>query len=229
MVNAMPRRSVSIGLPSRLLIALAGLVGAVILMPASFQVLAQQNPPNSNFERCRAIPDASARLRCYEEATSKPGTNVTPQSLGPGAGGWHLMRTRNPEGGKDAVSIMQTADITKSDIDLAGLMLRCSDGSMEVLIALIRPLPPRAHPKVTLTANGNIGDFTASVVPPGIWLLLPVEATALAAGPWQAARELSVKIDAGKDAPEPNAVHGFIPLTGLGGALPLLQANCSSR
>lgn len=226
MVNPMPFRSVSPGLASPLFLAFAGLIGAAVWMAGSFRASAQQNAPKSNFERCRGIQDPAARLRCYEDAASQPAT--TPQVLGPASGGWHLVRTRNPEGGKETVSIMQTADVTKSDIELAGLMLRCDAGGLEVLIALIRPLPPRAQPKVTLNANGNINDFTANVVPPGIWLQLPAEAAALASGPWQAARELSVQIDPGHNAPETNAIHGVIPLTGLEAALPVLRTNCLS-
>jgi hypothetical protein len=45
-----------------------------------------------------------------------------PESMG----GWHLVRTRNPYGGADAISIMRTADASRSDLDLAGLMIRCA-------------------------------------------------------------------------------------------------------
>src|SRR5262245_14711786 len=41
-----------------------------------------------------------------------------------GIGTWRLVRTPDPRGGSEAVSIMQTADVSRSDIDFAGVMLR---------------------------------------------------------------------------------------------------------
>jgi len=66
-------------------------------------------------------------------------------------------RSRDPSGGKDAVLIMQTVDIAKSDLDLAGLMLRCGDAGTEVLVVLLRPLPPLAH------RSSNRGSVFAAV------------------------------------------------------------------
>ena len=57
------------------------------------------------------------------------------------AGGWHFVRTRNPYGGVDAISIMHTADTSRSDLDLAGLMIRCSERGPEAVIVLIRTFP----------------------------------------------------------------------------------------
>lgn len=229
MVNAMRRRpSLCDGNFLRFFLLLSSLGASVAGATAFGQTSPQQAGPDSNFERCRAITDVAARLRCFESATSKPATKVTPQTLGLATGTWRLVRTRNPTGGKDAISIMQTADIAKSDLDLAGLMLRCGDTGVEVLLVLVRPLPPRAHPRVIATAAGKRTDFTATVVPPGAALLLPQEATELASGPWTAAAELAVQVEPGPSDGEPTAVRGVIPLTGLGGALPLLTANCPS-
>jgi hypothetical protein len=191
--------------------------------------LGQQSSQNSNFERCRAITEDAARLRCFENAASKPATQAAAQTLGPGTGTWRLVRTRNPNGGQDAVSIMQTADIVKSDLDLAGLMLRCGQTGIEVLLVLVQPLPPRAHPKVTVSAAGRSEDFVAKIVPPGAALLLPQEATELASGPWTAASELAVQIDPGQNDGESTAIRGAISLTGLAGALPVLTANCPAQ
>ena len=69
------------------------------------------------------------------------------------ASGWHLVRTANPRGGPDAVSISHTADISRSDLDLAGLMLRCGEKSVEVMIVVVTPLSPRARPDVTIGAD----------------------------------------------------------------------------
>jgi hypothetical protein len=177
--------------------------------------LGQQPPsPFGALEQCSAIKDDATRLRCYENA----GTNAKSQSAGSGT--WRLVRTPNPAGGADAVSIMQTADVAKSDLDLAGLMLRCGESNVETLLILVRSFPFRAHPKVTVAAGSKSGRFTATVVPPGSALLLPGEATALAAGPWQSAAELTVTVD------DENPIRGAIPLAGLGPAYQRLTANC---
>ncbi len=219
MVNAMA----SFGIAERCRrFFLATLGGTALLAIAVGQTAAQKD---GSLEHCRAVTDDAARLRCYEAAT-KPSTNAIPQTLGPGAGTWRLVRTRNPGGGQEAVSIMQTADITKSDIDLAGMMLRCGESGVEVLLVLVRPLPPRAHPKVTVSAAGKRAELNATVVPPGAAILLPKEASTLASGPWQAAPELAVQIDARES--ELNTVRGVVPLTGLGVALSGLRANCPS-
>jgi hypothetical protein len=136
-------------------------------------------------------------------------------------GGWHLLRTANPHGGADAVSISHTADITRSDPDLAGLMLRCGEIGAEVVIVAISTFPPCAQPGVTIGADGKEWRFETRVVPPGAELLLPAQATALAMGPWQSAHEITVKIS----SPE-QSFGGVIAIDGLGAALATLSANC---
>ena len=117
--------------------------------------------------------------------------------------------------------------MSKSDLDLAGLMLRCGESGVEVLLVLVRPLPPRADPKVTVSAGGRTADFTATIVPPGVAVLLPKEATTLATGVWKAAPELSVQISAVQGEDERKArIRGVISLAGLGEALALLLSNC---
>jgi hypothetical protein len=196
--------------------------------------------PESAFEHCRTIADDAARLRCYEDATSQPAAAAPsqppaamtplppaaapPQASSTGAGNWRLVRTPNPAGGADAVAITQTADIAKSDLDLAGLMLRCGQTGVEVLIVLVEPLPPRAHPKVSVSTGGTAIDFTATVVPPGAEVLLPQDASALADGPWQTAAELTVNVE---DSSE--QAKGVISLAGLSDALPNLLANCPAH
>jgi hypothetical protein len=44
---------------------------------------------------------------------------------------------------------MQMADATRSDIDLVGLTLRCSDTGFDVLVVFLQPFPPRTHAKVS--------------------------------------------------------------------------------
>jgi hypothetical protein len=180
--------------------------------------LAQLPGQDNDFERCRAIKEDSARLRCYEEAI--PNRSDKPSV----AGTWRLVRTPNPAGGADAISIIQTADISRSDLDLAGLMIRCAEPTTEVLIVLVRPFQPRAHPVVTIGAGGKRLDFTTSVAPPGLMLLLPPEANVLAAGPWQMEPEITVEV-----ADERSPIHGVVPLTGLGTALRQLRLTCASK
>ena len=196
-----------------------------VATPAIGQISEQTFGPDNKFERCRTITNDTARLRCYEEATPKPAISPS-QMSGRGIGAWRLVRTPNPSGGRDVVSIMETADISKSDLDLAGLMLRCGESGVEVLLVLVRPLPPRADPKVTVSAGGRTADFTATIVPPGVAVLLPKEATTLATGVWKAAPELSVQISVVQGEDERSPIRGVISLAGLGEAFTLLLSNC---
>jgi hypothetical protein len=200
-------------------------LGVMVVEPA----FAQQSGPNANLERCRAIGDDPARLRCFENLTRKPTTNSGSRTLGAAAGTWRLVRTPNPSGGPDAVSIMQTADTAKSDFDLAGLALRCQDGGIEVLVVLVGALSLRAHPKVVVSAAGKTADFSATIVPPGASLLLPQVASELASGPWAVAGEVAIRIEPGLIEGAPSLIRGVVPLSGLGSALPTLLANCPSQ
>jgi hypothetical protein len=182
-----------------------------------------------HFDRCRAIADDATRLRCFESATGQSATNAVPRAAGPEAGAWRLVRTPNPAGGPDAVSIMQTADTARSDFSLAGLALRCQDGGFEVLIVLVGALSLKAHPSVVVRTDGNRADFTATILPPGASLLLPKAASELASGPWTNATELTVQIETQQTDGAPSQIRGVIPLRGLGHALPSLLANCSSQ
>jgi hypothetical protein len=169
--------------------------------------------------RCRSIVDQTAQLRCYQDMTSRG--LQRPDARTAGTGTWRLARTPNPRGGPDVVSITQTADPVRSDIDLAGLMVRCGTTGSELLIVLVQPLPPRARPKVKLTAGGSTAQFDATVIPPGTSLLLPRDTGTVVDGLWQSSPELSVEID------ESNSpIRGVIPLAGLTPALALLRSNC---
>jgi hypothetical protein len=176
--------------------------------------------PNATSENCRMFKNDSRRRRCYEQFSvtiAQSGTQEGPTPVDM----WRLVRTPDPIGGREAVSITRTADISKSDLEFAGLMLRCGESSVEVLIVLVRTFPPRARPKVKVMAGSATAEFSASVVPPEVLLLLPHESTALAAGPWQAATELAVTVEE-----ERGAIRGVVPLAGLGRALALLRSNC---
>jgi hypothetical protein len=147
-----------------------------------------------------------------------PGLADNPQ-LQP-AGDWRLLRSVSPRGGEDAVSMTRSAEIA-SDRDLAGLILRCHHRGAEVVIVVVTPFSPHAEPSVTIAADGRQWRFEASVVPPGAELLLPAEAADLAAGVWQASRQLRVRISL-----QEQSIGGVIPIDGLAGALGTLIANC---
>jgi hypothetical protein len=125
--------------------------------------------------------------------------------------GWHLVRSKNPDGGPDAISVSHTADISRSDLDLAGMMMKCGEHGPEVVIVVVTPFPPRAQPELTITANGKEWHFVGRVVPPGAGLL------------WQRASELSVKVT----SPE-QSFQGVIPIEGLAGAFTELSVSCHS-
>jgi hypothetical protein len=103
-------------------------------------------------------------------------------------------------------------------------MLRCGAESAEVAIIALTPFPPKAKPSVRIGADGEDSQFVAQVLPPGAELLLPQRATALAYGPWQHARELSVTVT----SPE-QSFAGIIQIDGLAEALTTLTANCASH
>jgi hypothetical protein len=133
---------------------------------------------------------------------------------------WRLVRSANPAGGSDAVSMTRSADLS-SDRDLAGLMLQCHGTSPEIIVVVVTPFPPHAQPNVTIGANGQEWHFQAELVPPGAEVLLPTAATDLASGPWQSAHQLAVKISW-----QQRSIDGVIPIDGLRAALSTLAANC---
>ena len=143
------------------------------------------------------------------------------ETSSPLGGGWRLTRTANPAGGADAVSIFHIADLPKSDPNLAGLMFRCADQGIELLVVVVSPLPPIADPRVTIAANGQEWQFDARVIPPGLTLLLPTRSADLAAGVWQSAHQLDAKVTW-----QSKSLSGVVPIDGLAAALTTLIANC---
>ena len=166
-----------------------------------------------------AIVPASAVDGIIPDSGSAGGAEPTPGSEL--AGGWHFVRTRNPNGGADAISIMHSADTSRSDLDLAGLMVRCGESSAEVIIAILPALPFSTRPHVTFGKPGNEIQFEARVAPPGTLILLPNDATALISGPWQTLEDLFIRIDGGQ-----SPIHGVVKLAGLAAAFKKLQASC---
>jgi hypothetical protein len=140
------------------------------------------------------------------------------------AGNWRLLRTANPKGGPEAVSMSRTADMARSDVDLAGIMLKCGEHGTEIIIVAVTPFRPRARPEVTISVLGKEWQFGASVVPPGAELLLPVDAAHLAAGQWQTAHEMNVQVRS-----QEQSFAGVIPIDGLAAALATLTSNCPAH
>ena len=171
---------------------------------------------------CLSAADQTAPLRSFEEASSYDAQSIVFAATN--AGTWRLVRTPNPRGGPDAVSIMQMADTARSDIDLVGLTLRCSDTGFDVLVVFLKPFPPRTRPKVRLTTGATTVHLEATVLPPGAAISLPAEAATLVKGSSQSSSELAVEVD-----DDGNATRGVISLAGLGPALSLLTSNCPSR
>jgi hypothetical protein len=65
--------------------------------------------------------------------------------------GWRLVRIPNPRGGRDTFSIMHSVDISRSDVDLAGIALRCTTApEVDTIVVGFEPWPLDSHPKVTL-------------------------------------------------------------------------------
>ena len=197
-------------MPKRRLILVwaAGLIALMSLIAT--QAIGQ----SVDFERCLTMNDSAARARCLENWAAR----AAPQPGSRDVGGWRLVRTKDPRGGPDAVSIMKTAD-PLSDPDIAGLTVRCAENGPEALIIVVDPLPPKTKPHVRLGLRGKEKDFEATVVPPFSSLLLPPQAMALIAslGP----EDLFFKLDA-----ERTAIQGAVNLAGLNQALAQLQANC---
>ena len=139
-------------------------------------------------------------------------------------GGWHFVRTRNPYGGVDAISIMHTADTSKSDLDLAGLMIRCNEGRTEVAIVLLRPFPLRARPQVVFGNPGNEVRIEATIAPPGTAVLIPKDAISLVDGPWRALNNLFIRVEEGQ-----STIRGVVALAGLQSAIKILVASCPKQ
>ncbi|PPQ16847.1 hypothetical protein CV770_24255 [Bradyrhizobium sp. AC87j1] len=137
---------------------------------------------------------------------------------------WKFSRTQGAKDGESFAAITKTADTTQSDPDFAGLIVRCAPkGKIDVLVALIRPFPPRSHPKVTIAASGGgTLTFDASMAAAGAAVLLPDEVAAFAAGKWQSTASLSVVV-----RESDSEIKGVVALNGLREAYHSLLANCS--
>ena len=175
---------------------------------------------SSEVQHCQPAKKDPARMPCKDGNSSGP-THLSQQPP-VGTGTWQLTRTPNPAGGPDSISITKIADAARSDHEVAGLMLRCGEGATtEVLVVLIEPLPPRTHPKVTVSAGATTTELTGSVVTPGPLVLLPEKASALVERAWRSIPELAVAI-----SEDHRSLHGVIPLADISTAMQTLQWNC---
>jgi hypothetical protein len=225
-------------------------IGPISVAAAAMSVTAIANAAGpiseDDYNRCRAISDDKARLLCFENLTSPHpqqtpspvpvvpqgaenapgvppgsifGSQPGPSSL-PVAGKWRLVRTPDPREGKEVVSIMAPGELSGSDIDFAGLDLRCADQDFDIRIFLISPLPLRARPAIAI----NSKKFQGSVVLPGTAILLPREASALAQEQWRSLPSLSIEVE-----DNGTKTHGLVSLEGFNTALQTLMGTCSTR
>ena len=177
----------------------------------------------ADFEHCHTMTDNAARLRCFKSAADNQIQNS--KSTSEMIGAWRLVRTPDARGGADIVSITRTAEMTRSDPKLAGLMLRCGEKGIEVLVVLLQTLRPSALPKVTVTSDGtDRRRFEGAMVPPYATIRLPNEAATLANGPWTSVSEISIEVENDKET-----IRGVIPVQGLRQALNALKPNCQLK
>jgi hypothetical protein len=182
---------------------------------------ARSEQTNSGTRGCVTGVGVARQQECDSEVSKQVGSGSNIILLD---GGWQLVKTKDPSGGPDAVSVMHVADAKRSDIGLAGLSLQCGRQGIEVLLIVLERMS-RGEPKVTLTSgNGRIAVFNASVVQTGQALLLPRNAAEFATRDWQQANELSVEIE-GKST----SIRGTVPIGGLAVAYQLLTESCPAR
>lgn len=200
---------------------LALLVGLALYLVTTTAISAERKDDiYVQFEKCRVLGDDQARLACFKNLIPKdePATSTATDS-------WPLVRTPHPQGGPEAVSIMRTADTTRSDPELAGLMIRCAEKpGLEAILALLRPIPPRSKRDVVVTAGTAQVLLHAEVTSAGAALLLPIETSTFTTGPWRSSKEIAVTI---KD-PD-GEIRGVIPIDGIGPAMARLSGNCPPR
>jgi hypothetical protein len=193
--------------------------GLLIGIAETASLFAQEFDLVREFDRCKMMTDDKARLRCLQDLARHDGKKAP---LRTSQDPWRLVRTPDPRGGHEAVSITRPADTLRSDPDFVGLMIRCGETTdIEVLVALLRPLSLRAHPNIVIAYGGDQTVLPASVAPPGALILLPGDAASLANGPWRNTKELEIAVE------DPTTIiRGVVPLDGLGSALVNLLASC---
>jgi hypothetical protein len=171
-------------------------------------------------EDCSGKPDPSDLRRCEDmfARTVEAGSQISELR-----GGWRLVKTRNPHGGPDAVSVLHAADTARSDLNFAGLTFRCSQTGIETLVILLQPLVRGSQYKVLVKSGSAETQFEGTATQGGEVLSLPPSATTLADGSWQAVPDLTV------DIAGPSPIRGAVPIGGLSDALSALSKSCSAH
>jgi hypothetical protein len=192
------------------------------LSPAALTLLffAQCQPLRADFPDCSGKLAAGDRQRCEDLFTRRVQSTSQTFQL---PGGWRLVKTPDPRGGPQAVSVLHTADTGKSDANFAGLTFRCSQTDIETLLILLQPLARGSKYSVRIKSGSIETHLEAKALQAGEVLLLPPSATALANGPWQTIPELLVDIAAA------SPIHGAVPLNGLSSALSELSQSCPAH
>jgi hypothetical protein len=177
-----------------------------------------QDQTSLDFEHCKSVADDRARLACLKKLLPQAGATTATEGLAD----WRLIRTPRPNGGPDVVALMRTADTSQSDPDLAGLMVRCQEEPRrEVLLALVRPFPPRSKRDVVVSLGTAKSILHGETSPEGTALILPIDATAFTTGAYRELKQFSIKIN----DPEGD-IRGVIRLDGIGPAVAKLSASC---
>lgn len=195
-----------------------------IVLAAGTEAAVARDDSMPTFEHCRLIAENQARLNCLKSLLVPAPSETAPSGSGSPESPWPLIRTPRPGGGPEAIAIMRTPDIFRSDPDLAGLMIRCREQTgLEVLLALVRPFPPRSKKDVIVMSGTTESTLKAETSDAGTALVLPVDATMFSTGPWRQWKELAIRIrDPGGD------IRGVIPLDGAAQAIAVLSASCPS-
>jgi hypothetical protein len=195
----------------------ANLAPAVLL---TFLFFAGLQPSTAESPSCGEKLTPGDRQHCEEMFAHQAQAGTHTSQL---PGGWRLVRTPDPRGGPDAVSVLHAADTARSDLNLAGLTLRCSQTSVETLLVVLEPLARGSQYAVLVKSGSAEARFEAKALQGGEMLLLPAGATALAGGAWQREPELSI------DIATPSPIHGYVPLGGLSSAMQALSQNCPTH
>lgn len=198
---------------------LAALITLILVAGSAFAPA--QAPQPRDPDLCNAITDQRMRARCYE--TLKVFDNQAEGYRAELPGGWHLSRTQNANGGAELVSVMHAADFRKSDLNLAGILLQCVGGPIDVLIVVIQPYPPRAIIDVTLKFDDAAGSFhRGSVIPPGVLVHLPADVASSLLQRERSAKALSVQLVYEKKS----ETKGVVELAGFSEAIDALKSQC---
>lgn len=184
-----------------------------------FAVEPEKDSTPSEFDKCAAISDTQARLACIKNLI---GDSRVSSSQLPKGTGWRLI-TRQRTGDADTgTSIIRTPDTSRSDENLAGVMLRCKEpNDTELHIAVVSPYSPRTNTSVSLQIGARQLNFPARVGPGGTTLILPAEAVEMLAGHALQGAELKVEVGSGA-----GKTVGVIPLNGLDAAYAEMMAAC---